>query len=126
MNESGVDHYTAGAAASGSAQAKTLRERARAGGLCFEAYLPPYMADWLLDQVERGVFTDPSEAVFVMLREQHELEPHDDLREELLRRSCQAAMDDPRRPISHEEGVQRVREPLASPPPKPAVRRRTW
>src|SRR3546814_4408255 len=42
-------------------QAKALREQARAGGLRFEAYLPGDMADWLLAQVERGHFVDPSE-----------------------------------------------------------------
>jgi hypothetical protein len=36
------------------------------------------------------------DAVFVMLTEQRELDPHADLREEVLRRSCQAALDDPR------------------------------
>src|SRR3546814_354250 len=45
-------------------QAKALREQARAGGLRFEAYLPGDMADWLLAQVERGHFVDPSEPVF--------------------------------------------------------------
>jgi hypothetical protein len=43
-------------------QAKALREQARAGGLRFEAYLPPDLAEWLLDQIGRGVFVDPSEA----------------------------------------------------------------
>ena len=31
------------------AQAKRLREQARAGGLRFEAYLPPDLAVWLID-----------------------------------------------------------------------------
>src|ERR1700722_12571039 len=51
----------------GIEHAKALREQARAGGLRFEAYIPPALAEWLLDQVERGVFGDPGEAVFVML-----------------------------------------------------------
>jgi hypothetical protein len=42
------------------------------------------------------VFSDPGEAVFVMLGEDRDLEPHADLREELLRRTLQAAMEDPR------------------------------
>ena len=69
------------------AQARTLREQARKGGLRFEAYLPPNLAEWVLDLVEEGVFTDPGEAVFVILGEHKDLEPHADLREEILRRS---------------------------------------
>ena len=106
------------------AQARSLREQARAGGLRFDAYLPPALADWLLDLIERGVFIDPSEAVFVMLGEQQELEPHADLREELLRRSCQAAMDDPHPPIPHEEVVELMKKWEAAPRPDPAVWRR--
>src|SRR3546814_9871398 len=67
-------------------QAKALREQARAGGLRFEAYLPGDMADWLLAQVERGHFVDPSEAVFAIVQNFIEMEPHRDLRDELLRR----------------------------------------
>jgi antitoxin ParD1/3/4 len=102
-------------------QAKALREQARAGGLRFEVYLPPDLAEWLLDQVERGVFVDPSEAVFVMLTEQRDLEPHADLREEILRRSCQAAMDDPRPRISHDEIKAWLQRHLEMPPAAPAV-----
>lgn len=65
-------------------QAKALREQARAGGLRFEAYLPPDMADWLLERVERGGFVDPSEAVFAIVQNYIEMEPHRDLRDELL------------------------------------------
>ena len=49
------------------AQAKALREQACKGGLSFEVFLPSGLAEWVLDFVERGVFVDPSEAVFVML-----------------------------------------------------------
>jgi hypothetical protein len=38
------------------AQARALREQAGKGGLRFEAYLPPDLAEWLLDLIERGVF----------------------------------------------------------------------
>src|SRR6266853_4439904 len=69
------------------AQARALREQAGKGGLRFEAYLPPGLAEWLLDLIERGVFADPSEAVFVLLSQHHDLESHADLRTELLRRS---------------------------------------
>ena len=79
-------------------QAQALRDQARAGGLRFEAYLPGSLADWLLAHVEKGHFIDPSEAVFVMVGLFRDLEPHQDLRDELLRRKLQAAMDDPRPP----------------------------
>lgn len=45
-------------------------------GLTFEAYLPPDIADWLLDMIERDAFTDPSEAVFATLSKYMELQPH--------------------------------------------------
>ncbi|MDR3440586.1 CopG family transcriptional regulator [Telmatospirillum sp.] len=101
--------------------AKQLQEQARKGGLRFDAYLPPDLAEWLLDFIERGVFTDPSEAVFVIFSEHHDLEPHADLRTELLRRSCQAAIDDPRPSFSHEEVTEHLRQLVAKPQPEPAV-----
>jgi hypothetical protein len=57
--------------------------------LRFQAFLPPILALWILDRIERGVFTDPSEAVFVLLDEARELElePHQHLRQELLKGS---------------------------------------
>lgn len=70
-------------------QAKRLRNQVNEGGLRFEAYLPPSLALWLLDRIEQGKFLDPSEAVFVILGEHKELEPHADLRRELLKRSIQ-------------------------------------
>jgi Arc/MetJ-type ribon-helix-helix transcriptional regulator len=106
------------------AQGATLREQAQAGGLRFEAYLPPRLADWLLAHVERGTFGDPSEAVFVMLGEQEELEPHADLRRELLKRSVQAAMDEPGPRIPAEEVFKEVRERAKKPLPEPAVWRK--
>ena len=109
----------------GIEQAKALRERARAGGLRFEAYLPPDLAVWLIDLIERGVFVDPGEAVFVMLTEQHDLEPHADLREEILRRSCQAAMDDPRPRISHDEIKAWLQRLVETPRTEPAVWRKS-
>src|SRR5437762_1070508 len=84
------------------AQAKALRDQAAKGGLRFEAYLPPDLAEWLLDLIERGVFADPCEAVFVIMGEHRDLEPHTDLRRELLSRSLKAAIDDPRPSISGE------------------------
>ena len=103
-------------------QAKRLRNQVAEGGLRFEAYLPPSLALWLLDRIEQGKFLDPSEAVFVILGEHEELEPHADLRRELLKRSIQAAVDDPRPGISGKEMSAQLREMLKAPLPEPA----TW
>ncbi len=96
-------------------QAKRLRNQVAEGGLRFEAYLPPSLALWLLDLIEQGKFLDPSEAVFVILGEHKELEPHADLRRELLKRSIQAAADDPRPGISGKEMKARLREKFKTP-----------
>jgi Arc/MetJ-type ribon-helix-helix transcriptional regulator len=105
----------------GALQAAVLREKAAGGGIVFEAYLPPQLASWILDKVASGVFANPSEAVFVILGEHHALEPHADLREELLRRSIQAAIDDPRPGIPAEEVEREMEQRLAAPRPEPAV-----
>lgn len=106
------------------AQAKALRDEARAGGLRFEAFLPGSLADWLLEQVETGLFDDPSEAIFVMVGLFRELEPHHDLRDELLRRTLQAAMDDPRPPIPAEQVFSALERRHAEPLPSPAIWRK--
>ena len=103
-------------------QAKRLRNQVAEGGLRFEAYLPPSLALWLLDRIEGGKYLDPSEAVFVILGEHEELEPHADLRQELFKRSIQAAANDPRPGISGEEMIKRLHELSAEPQPEPA----TW
>ncbi|UXT00624.1 hypothetical protein [Agrobacterium tumefaciens] len=101
-------------------QAKRLRDQVAMGGLRFEAFLPPSLALWLLQRIEQGKFLDPSEAVFVILGEHEELEPHVDLRNELLKRSIQAAIDDPRPVIPHEDVMAEMRERLQQPRPEPA------
>ena len=70
------------------AQARALMSSVAKGGLRFEVYLPSELAVWVLDFVERGVFVDPGEAVFVILGEHRDLEPHADLRQEALRRAA--------------------------------------
>ena len=105
----------------GAAHAAALRAQAAAGGLRFEAYLPPDLALWLLDQIATGVFKDPSEAVFVMLGEQQDMEPHADLRRELLSRTLQAAMKDPRPGIPAEEMFRKLKALGEKPLPEPAV-----
>lgn len=102
------------------AQAKALRDQARAGGLRFEAYLTSNQAHWLLEHIERGRFADPSEAVFLIVQNFMELEPHRDLHDELLRRSIQAAADDPRPGIPHEEVQAEMQRRFAEPRPEPA------
>ena len=106
------------------ALARALKEQARKGGLRFEAYLPPGLAEWVLDFVERGVFVDPSEAVFVIFGEHKDLEPHADLRQEALKRSIQTAIDDPRPSIPYEEVKERINKQLAEPRPEPAIWRK--
>ena len=101
-------------------QAKRLRNQVAEGGLKFEAYLPPSLALWLLDRIEQGQFLDPSEAVFVILGEHEELEPHADLRREMFKRRIQAAADDPRPGISGEEIKAELREKRKAPLPEPA------
>ena len=54
------------------APAQTLREQASQGGLRFDVFLPPSLAEWVRDLVARGMFVDPSEAVFVMLGAQRD------------------------------------------------------
>lgn len=102
-------------------QAKRLRNQVAEGGLRFEAYLPSSLALWLLDRIEQGKFLDPSEAVFVILGEHKELEPHADLRRELLKRSIQAAAKDPRPGISSEEMMKRLRESSKEARQAPAI-----
>ena len=75
------DGLSAEARAQSVAQAQTLRKQAQEGGLRFEVYVPPQLAEWLLGLIERGVFTSPAEAAFVILGEYRELEPHADLRQ---------------------------------------------
>jgi antitoxin ParD1/3/4 len=107
------------------ARATALRQQASKGGLRFEVYLPLGLAEWILDFVAQGVFVDPSQAVFVMLGEQRDLEPHDDLRVEILRRSVEASRNDPHPGFSAEEVEERMRKLLAEPRPEPAAWRKS-
>lgn len=102
-------------------QAQGLRHSAKEGGLRFQAYLPPELALWVLDRIERGVFTDPSEAVFVLLDEARELEPHQDLRQELLKRRILNAANDSRTGVSFDEFMGKLEATRKIPRPEPAV-----
>lgn len=101
-------------------QAKRLHDQAAKGGLRFEAYSPPSLALWLLDSIERGKYLDPSEAVFVILDEHEDLEPHADLRQELFKRRIQAAAGDPRPGIPAEDVMKHLRELRKEPRQEPA------
>ena len=103
------------------AQAQALTAQAQEGGLRFEVFLPSGLAEWLLAQIAAGTFLDPGEAAFVMFGEQKELSAHPDLRRQLLGRSLQAAIDDPRPGIPHEEVMARMQELSRRPRPAAAV-----
>lgn len=98
-------HFTAS-----KAQAQKLRDQASKGGLRFEVYLPSDLAAWMLDMIERGIFISPSEAAFVIFGEHEELEPHADLREELLRRRLQSALDDTGPRLTTEEVMEQIEQ----------------
>ena len=74
------------------------------------------MALW----THRAVFADPSEAVFVILGQHQDLEPHADLRHELLKRTLHAAIDDPRPSVPHEEVIEELQKWAPAPRPEPA------
>ena len=71
----------------------SVRRQAAEGGLTFEAYLPPRLAEWVISLVEQEVFHSPSEAVFVAMQSFRELEDHPDVKQELLNRLIQNRMD---------------------------------
>jgi antitoxin ParD1/3/4 len=106
----------------GKNQVEALQEQARAGGLQFEAYLPPSLVEWVLDLIRWGQFHDPSEAVFVMLTEMQDLYEHPDLRQELLKRTLNRAADGPHPGIPAEEVFAKLKARMVKPLPKPA----TW
>jgi hypothetical protein len=83
-----------------------------------------YRRSWLSGfwgALKKGVFLDPREAVFVLLGEHEDLEPHTDLRQELLRRRLNAAINDPRPSIPAQQVFDELRKKMAAPLPEPAV-----
>jgi len=78
------------------------------------------MADWLLERIERGMFASPAEAVFAIFTEARELEPHRDLRDEVLRRMIDAARANLESALPHDEAMAELREEMARPRPEPA------
>ena len=124
MSEDEGDWRTAEEREASIAKARALREQALAGGLRFDAYLPPSLAEWLLGLIESGVFADPGEAAFVIFGERRDLQPHADLRRELLKRTLTAAIDDPRPSIAAEEVMEELRRRIEQPRSEPALWRR--
>jgi antitoxin ParD1/3/4 len=100
-----------------------IRLQAAEGGLRFEAYLPPGLAEWVVRLVEQGVFLSPSEAAFVAMQSFQELEEHPDVKQELLKRAVQKGIDSAEQGdvISGEEFMARLRKKREGPRPEPAV-----
>jgi antitoxin ParD1/3/4 len=65
--------YSFGSDARSCERARLLRQQAAAGGLKFETYLPSGLAEWVLDMVEKGIFRDPGEAVFVYMSQAQDI-----------------------------------------------------
>jgi hypothetical protein len=101
----------------------SVRRQAAAGGLRFEAYLPPGLAEWVIGLVEQGVFHSPAEAVFVAMQSFRELEDHPDMKQELLTRMMQKGIDSMAEGggIPGEEVMARLRKEMEGPRPEPAV-----
>ena len=73
-------------------QAKALRERAARDGIRFDAYLPPSIAEWVLDRIIAGDFVDPSEVAFYAVKELQELSDHPSVREAFLKARIEEAV----------------------------------
>ncbi|MEM9158619.1 MAG: hypothetical protein AAGB46_06180 [Verrucomicrobiota bacterium] len=93
-------------------QAQTLKPIAAENGLKFEVYLPSDLGAWILDLVEKGDFLDPSEAVFVFMKQARELDPHNDLKQELLKRTLDKRTNSDSRTYTIEEVKAQLEESL--------------
>ena len=65
--------YSFGSDARSCERARLLGKQASEGGLKFETYLPSGLAEWVLDMVEKGIFQDPAEAVFVYMSQAQDI-----------------------------------------------------
>jgi antitoxin ParD1/3/4 len=101
-------------------EAEALRAQACMGGLRFEAYLPPALADWMLERIARGMFADPAEAVFAIVGNFRDLERYGDLRNELLRRVLDASAAELESAGAGDEALAELHEEIARPRPEPA------
>jgi antitoxin ParD1/3/4 len=101
----------------------SVRRQAAEGGLTFEAYLPPALAEWVIGLVEHEVFHSPAEAVFVAMQAFRELDDHPDLKQKLLSRAIQKGIDSAEEGggIPAEEVMERLRKAMEEPRAEPAV-----
>jgi antitoxin ParD1/3/4 len=107
-NDTSEDVLPPAYVAAHKAQAAALKEEAAEQGLRFQAYFVPRVAEWVLGEIERGCFLDPSEAVFVAMQTFMELVEHPDLQQELFRREIQKSLADPRPGMSGEEVLAKL------------------
>lgn len=95
------------------AQAAELKTEASELGLQIDVYLVPSIAEWVLNQVEKGRFRDPKDAIFVAMQVFIEMEQHPDLHQELLRREIAAGLADEGPTFSSEEVLAILKEEQA-------------
>jgi hypothetical protein len=112
-SDSDDDIFPAAYRAAQREQATRLKPSAEKAGLEFKGYLAPRDAIWALEAIERGAFMSPSEIVMVAIQQFIEMSEHPDLRRELLSRTLQKAMDDPRPGIPAEEAFAAIEALIA-------------
>lgn len=113
MTETDDDVFPAAYRAAQREQATALKAAAEKAGLKFEAYLAPGDAEKVLLLIEKGMFLSPSEFVSVAVQQFIEMDRHPDLRRELLHRTLQRAMNDPRPGLPHEEAMAEIEAHIA-------------
>jgi antitoxin ParD1/3/4 len=101
----------------------SVRRQAAEGGLRFEAYLPPGLAEWVISLVEQEIFHSPAEAVFVAMQSFRELDDHPDVKQELLNRVLQTRIESAEEGggIPAEEVMAHLRTEMEGPRAEPAV-----
>lgn len=100
-----------------------FKKQVAESGLRFEAYLPSDLALWVVELVEQGAFTSPSEAVFVAMQTYQELDQHPEVKKELLRQMLAAAEQDVKggKGIPHEEVIAELKKRASQKKSEPAV-----
>lgn len=98
-------------------QANSLLEKVNQGsGMSFDAFVTSDLAQWLLEKVKHGDFVDPGEAIYYLLQEVKELEPHQDLRQELLKRQLEESSKGPF--LDGQEVMRNLQEKMNEPLPE--------
>ena len=100
-----------------------FQKQVAAGGLRFEAYLPPPLASWVIELVEQGVFNSPSEAVFVAMQTFEDLDQHREVKRELLGAVLAYASKEAEEGNVYTAGevMARLEKRKSQPPSEPAV-----